>query len=354
MYLKTLQLTNFRNYQTLQFNFDSPIVMLIGDNAQGKSSFLESIYYLSLTKSPRAEKDEDLIRQGESVCRVVGKVAEVENSEAKTLEITMHQQDGVLNKRVKVNNIPRRIVDYIGNLHAVLFAPEDINLVLGSPSLRRWHMDVTIASIDRDYKKALTHYGEVITRRNKVLKNIQAGLARIDELDFWTSQLLEYGEVISHKRTIFFESLNSAERKFGQFQLHYRANLLTAERLSAYQVKEIAAATSLIGPHRDDFSFFLEDKDLAKFGSRGEIRTAVLDLKIAELSFIEQLTGHRPVLLLDDVFSELDLKHREHVLDLVPLQQTVIASVELDDYLSVFFEQNGQIYTVENGEIAPH
>ncbi|OGE31519.1 hypothetical protein A2631_00140 [Candidatus Daviesbacteria bacterium RIFCSPHIGHO2_01_FULL_44_29] len=350
MFIKKLNLTHFRNYPGLDFDFSSPVTVLLGDNAEGKSSLLESIYFASTTKSPKAARDEELMTEGETVTRVEVEV-EHQNQEITGLEIGMHLQDKTLTKKVKVNGVARRIVDYIGHMTVVLFAPEDINLVNGSPSLRRWHIDLTLAQIDRDYKKALTSYEDVVTRRNRVLKNIQDGLSRLDELDFWTDQLLLFGTVISGKRRELFEFINKTERKFGDFKVGYKENVLSRERLKEYQNRELAAAMSLIGPHRDDFGFFLSDRNLAQYGSRGETRTAVLDLKIAEASFIESKIGERPILLLDDVFSELDLKHREHVLDLVSFQQTIIASVELDDHLQVFFEENGKIYQVKEGGI---
>ncbi|KKQ65643.1 MAG: replication and repair protein RecF protein [Candidatus Daviesbacteria bacterium GW2011_GWA2_38_24] len=348
MYLKKLKLTNYRNYFDLDFEFVSPITMLIGNNAQGKSNFLESIYFLSTTKSLKAEKDEELVKEGENFVRAEGIVEENETEET-NLEIGMQFVDGSMSKRVKINGLSKRVLDYIGNMPAVLFAPEDINLVTDSPSLRRWHVDMTLAQIDREYKVALTNYGEVVTRRNKVLKGIQEGIAKIDELTFWTDRLLEFGQTVTQKRKEFFEFINQTKEKFGNYRYEYQESLFNRERLQEYQSREIASATTLIGPHRDDFLFLLDSRDLSKYGSRGEIRTAVLDLKISEVDFIEQKKGKRPILLLDDVFSELDLTHREHVLDLCFKQQTIITAVELDDHLQVFFEENGQILEVKQG-----
>ncbi len=350
MYLKKLTATNYRNYSEIDFEFSSPLTVLVGDNAQGKSNFLESIYFLATTKSTKAQKDEELITWTQQVLRVSGQVESAREG-VNTLEIVMAEQEGSLSKRVKLNGVAKRVLDYIGHLAVVLFAPEDINLVAGSPSLRRWHLDLTLAQIDREYKGALTNYGDVLTRRNKTLKMIQNQLVKLDQLDFWNEKLLEYGQIVSRKRAQFFEFINQTERKFGNFQLEYKQNLLSQERLKEYQAKEIMACVSLIGPHRDDFLFLLNGSDLSKFGSRGETRTAVLDLKMAELQFVENKLGERPILLLDDVFSELDFTHREHVLDLVSAQQTIIAAVELDDYLSVYFEQNGRIYQVKKGTI---
>lgn len=337
MFLKNLKLANFRNYSELEFEFNNPITVLIGDNAQGKTSFLESIFFLATGKSPRVDEDSELIKIGENVCRVEGVVDTGTESRVgieTSLEIVMQNQEGEegkrLFKRVKVNGIPRRVTDYVGNLYVVLFAPEDIHLVTGSPSLRRYFFDLAISQVDREYKKSLSSYCEVITRRNRVLKNIQEGISKLDELDFWSGQMLKFGQLLTQKREEFFQFINKQERKFGEFTLDFCQSKLSDERLKEYQAREIASATSLIGPHRDDFVFKQGSRELAKFGSRGEHRTAVLDLKVTQLLYIEEKTATRPILLLDDVFSELDSAHRKHVLNLTAFQQTVIASVELE------------------------
>lgn len=358
MFLKSIKLTNFRNYSSQDFEFKTPVTVLLGDNAQGKSNFLESIYFLSTTKSPKADLDLDLIKNGEDVCRVEGSVEGVE--EGVELEIAMQNIEGNLTeqvrasgtKRVKVNGVPRRVIDYIGNLSVVSFSPEDINLVTGPPSLRRWHIDLTLAQIDRAYKSALTNYGEIITRKNRLLKMIREGEASLDELSFWTKEQLELGEIVARKRRLFFEFLNSSERGMGQFQFEYLESTLIKERLDEYQSREIAAAASLIGPHRDDFLFKIGERDLAKFGSRGEHRTAVLDLKLTEASFIETVIGSRPTLLLDDVFSELDISHQEHVLSLILLQQTVLAAVDLTTQVKDKLKE-ATFLSVKEGSLRP-
>jgi len=348
MFLKTLKLQNFRSYSRLGFEFKTPVTVLLGNNAQGKSNFLESIYFLSTTKSPKADRDEELIKSGEQVVRVQGTVDS--GHETDDLEIVMVSDESGFNKRVKVNNLPRRVLDYIGHLSVVTFSPEDINLVTGSPSLRRWHIDLTLAQIDKQYKKCLTSYGEILVRKNRVLKMIREGEARVEELTFWTDQQLEYGKVVTDKRRELFQFLNSQERQFGDFSVVYDESKLNPERLREYQYREIAAAASLIGPHRDDFCFKLGDRNLAKFGSRGEHRTAVLDLKLSEASFIESKIGSRPILLLDDVFSELDKEHQKHVLKLVELQQTILAGVDLDEEIKSSLK-SAAFFLVEEGRL---
>lgn len=366
MFLKTLKLTNFRNFSNLDFEFKTSLTVLVGNNAQGKSNLLESIYFLATTKSPKADKDEQLVKRDEIFLRVQGTVDRGQPPEASLarsggeeteLEIAMQQipESGLI-KRVKVNGVARRVVDYIGNLSVVTFSPEDINLVTGPPALRRWHIDLTLAQIDKEYKKVITEYEDVVKRKNKVLKAIKEGFSKVEELTFWIDQQISLGQKISQKRKLFFEFLNNTERKFGEFEFEYLGNELSEQRLNEYKNREIASSSSLIGPHRDDFRFTERTKtddlrDLAHFGSRGEHRTAVLDLKISEVSFIESVAGERPILLLDDVFSELDLTHREHVIDLIFQQQTIIAAVELDPYLETALSE-AAIYFVENGQLS--
>lgn len=393
MFLKHLKLTNFRSFTQCDFNFQTPVTILVGDNAQGKTNFLESIYFLATTKSDRADKEEELIRYGEDFLKVAGVILETQSEawripesskdkdsgqarlpdgQARTtvrdqksgvnLEIAMqlmneHLSAGRhgLKKRVKVNGISRRVIDYSGNLAVVMFAPVDINLVTGSPSLRRQHVDQVLSQVDRDYKKALINYEEVVLRKNRVLKAIREKLASIDQLIFWSQQQLILAQVISQKRHHFFAFLNQVEKKFGQFRFEFHESEVSRERLQDYQDKEVEAAASLIGPHRDDFFFVILDpdrgRDLSRFGSRGEQRTAVLDLKMAEVAFIEAFLGDRPVLLLDDIFSELDLEHRKHVADLAKLQQTIITSVEEDGFLNKAFT-GAKILAVANGQLA--
>lgn len=346
MFLKKLSLTNFRNYSSRSFEFLTSVTVLVGDNAQGKSNFLESIYFLSTTKSPKADADFELIQSGEEFLKIEGYL----DSDISLEIVLQNSTEEGLRKKVKVNGVSRRVVDYIGNLSVVSFVPEDINLVTGSPSLRRWHIDLTLAQIDKSYKNALTQYGEVIIRKNRLLKMIKSGEARIDELSFWISQQLDFADTIQRKRRTFFEFLNSQERNFGGFNFEYQESFLNSDRLMEYQSREIASATSLIGPHRDDFKFKLGERDLAKFGSRGEHRVAVLDLKLTEASFIETVLGSRPILLLDDVFSELDSAHQDHVIELTNLQQTIIATVDLLPYLKKRLPQ-ASFFVVENGRI---
>lgn len=350
MFLKSLHLTNFRNYSQLELKFDTRPTILVGNNAAGKSNLLESIFLLSTTKSLRVETEDELIYDNESFTRAEGFLKEGE-AEMELLVIINKPSDAVsFRKKVLVNGVSRRVLDFIGNLPAVIFYPSDINMVTGAPSLRRWHLDLGLAQIDPEYKKTLTSYEQFLTSRNKILKRIREGYGKVDELDYWTDELVQKGEVINKKRKEFFNFIHGLEKPLGEFIFEYKMSQVTVDKLQETNGREVAAAATLIGPHRDDFAVLLEDRHLAHFGSRGEQRTATLAFKLAQLEYMAKILGKRPILLLDDVFSELDAAHRAHVVEIVGKQQTIIATVELENIPKTFLDQ-ARILRVEDGKI---
>src|SRR3989344_2499689 len=368
MFLKKLNLQNFRNYSNLSLEFDKRPTILLGNNAVGKSNLLESVYFLSTTKSQRVETEVELIKEGEDFSRVGAEVYEIGSVAKQSLEITLQSAEGQFGKRVKMNGIPRRVVDFVGNLPAVIFYPSDINMVRGAPALRRWHLDLALVQVDLNYKKTLTLYEQILTNRNRILKKIREGVGKMDELNYWTEELISNGRVISEKRKNFFDFVNKLEKFLGNFKFEYMQSELVMDRLFEYSSREIAAAMTLIGPHRDDFRITLADtsdvgsdssdvesgtmreRDLAHFGSRGEQRTATLAFKLAQLEFMANKMGIRPILLLDDVFSELDGQHRASVIEIVGKQQTIIATVELEHIPKKFLD-GSRILRVNNGVI---
>ncbi|MDD5147555.1 MAG: DNA replication and repair protein RecF [Candidatus Daviesbacteria bacterium] len=364
MFLKRLNLTNFRNYSTLEVNFDQRPTILLGNNAVGKSNLLEAIYLLSTAKSLRVETEDELIKKEEEFTKIEGFLVDsppvnsgLSLSGLKTggdiellIIINKPTKDVLFRKKVLINGIGRRIVDFIGNLPAVIFYPADINLITGPPGLRRWHLDLALAQIDPGYKKALTSYEQFLTARNRILKRIRDGHARVDELDYWTKELVKNGEIISDKRLIFFDFINRLEKPLGEYRFEYMQSKLTAERLVETNGREVAAAATLIGPHRDDFRIYLKDRNMVHFGSRGEQRIGTLAFKLLQLEYMAFSLGKRPILLLDDVFSELDAPHRAHVVGVVSKQQTIIATVDLENIPKDFLD-SARILRVEDGHI---
>lgn len=361
MFLKQLNLTNFRNYSQLNIDFDSRPTIFVGDNAQGKSNILESIYLLSTTKSFRAQFEEELVKNDEKFARVEGFIDELE------LMVILNKEAEVgFKKKLVLNGLPKRALDFIGNLPAVVFYPEDINMVTGSPSLRRWHLDLILAQIDARYKKVLTLYEQFLTSRNRILKRIREGEAKRDELEYWTKELVEKGNRVSEKRKAFFEFINNAEKILGDFIFEYLPSDISIEKLDNTIDREIASAQTLIGPHRDDFRVILSEtkdiyssatpqhdngRDMSRFGSRGEQRMATLAFKMTSLEYMAKILGKRPLLLLDDVFSELDPSHRATVASIAKKQQTIIATVELENIPKEFLDSS-RILRVEDGRIS--
>jgi len=346
MFLRSILLSNFRNFKKRSIDFSSLITVFVGPNTIGKTSILEAIYYLATGKSFRAEKDGETVRWGESIGRIIGEIFQMGKIEDKEkLEVVFaeaHQFNALVNQRKKftVNGVSRRMIDFVGNLKAVLFWPEDLDLVTDSPSLRRRYLDFVLMQVDREYRRSIISYEKGVRQRNRLLERIRdeavfayattsQGKFR-NQLMFWDQLLIKSGNYITEKREEYIALVNASEKKLGSFKLFYDASKISPLRLEQYKEEEIASATTLVGPHRDDFKFiFKNDKDMSIYGSRGEQRLAVLWLKLCELSFIENKTQERPILLLDDIFSELDLEHRDLVFEIIDKQQTIITTLDL-------------------------
>lgn len=322
MQIKTISLDNFRSYAKKSFDFSPGVTAVVGPNTAGKSNLLEAIFLLAFGHSPRAQLEREMLRNGEKLAFVR---AVAYGSDPRDLEVVVTETG----KKFRVNGVARRLSDFSQHFHVVLFSPEDLNLVIGSPDLRRRFLDFALGSVDYHYARISSEYDKVRRRRNRLLEQIHQGKAAESELGFWDAKLLEYGVAIQDRRKEFFDEINRDLREKG-VELEYHLSGLTAERLLEYRPREIGAETSLIGPHRDDFSFRQDEKELAAFGSRGEQRRAVLALKAAELAYVERRIGSRPVLLLDDIFSELDEENRARVFDLIGDGQTIITTTDLD------------------------
>ncbi|MBN1169062.1 DNA replication and repair protein RecF [Candidatus Woesebacteria bacterium] len=348
MKLSKLKLTDFRNFKNKLINFGDKITIVIGDNAKGKTNILEAINLLATGKSFHARVEEEMIRYSKEIARVKGRVFEGE--ERTDLEVTLtrgeitvgenpKKTEKVAKKKLKVNGAGKRLVDFSGILKTVLFGPWHLDLVTESPSLRRDFLDDVLSQVDREYKRASLSYSKGLRRRNKILYFIREEEASRSQLAFWDKLLIKNGDYISSKRAEFIDYVNATPDFNGQdFSLEYDKSAISEARLEQYKEEEVAAATTLVGPHRDDLIFMLKKgkskarlpagRDLSRYGSRGEQRMGVLWLKLAELEFIKQRTEQNPVLLLDDIFSELDHEHRDIVMDVVKNQQTIITTAD--------------------------
>ncbi len=338
MILTSLTLSHFRSYKKRIFSLSSGTTLVVGENAVGKTNILESVMLLATSKSFRADQDREMIHWGTAMAHITGHVAPDIRIEA---QITHGELGGhtVPKKRLLVNGVPRRSIDFVGNCRAVLFWPQDLELITDSPSIRRKYLDTVLMQIDREYRRNLVSYERGLRQRNKLLDLIREGTAQRSQLLFWNQLLIKAGGYITNKRQEFIEYLRAFEVSGIRHDIFYDKSIISESRLDQYKEEEVAAKATLVGPHRDDFIVKKvsekrsqnADQDwmeLSKYGSRGEQRLAVLWLKLGELSYIEFCVGSRPMLLLDDIFSELDAKHRAIVFEVTKKQQTIITSAD--------------------------
>lgn len=354
MNITSLYLENLRNHHKKDFSFSDKITIIVGQNTTGKTNIVEAVYCLALGKSFRSGKDTELITFNKELARIRALLKEA--NDEKKLEIVLSRGEVMRMKtplkRFLVNDIARRGLDFIGNLKVVLFWPEHMELITDSPSLRRRYLDSVLIQIDREYRRTLLSYERGIRQRNKLLEKIREGQAQGHHLLFWNQLLIKQGNYISDKRNEFIEYINNYQidnlaNKGIRYHLEYDKSLISELRLEQYKDAEVSAGATLVGPHRDDLIFKIEGpakqtKDLfnlSSFGSRGEQRLAVLWLKLAELAFLESKSGQKPVLLLDDIFSELDHEHREIIFHIVGHQQTIMTITDRHLVPQKYFSQ---------------
>jgi len=313
--IKKITLLNFRNFKKMEIEFGEGINVINAPNASGKTNILEAIFILSLGKSFKTRKIDECIKYDENIARIT-----TDGLEA----ILTKDVAGWPRKRLLVGGVPRRLVDFAGNIKTVLFAPQDLELITDGPSLRRNFLDNVLCITDREYRRSLLSYEKGVRQRNRLLLQIRDNNAARSGLLFWNQLLIKNGDVISNARRNLIEYINNLNK----CKLEYDPSSISESRLEQYKDAEVASATTLVGPHRDDFIFLKDGRNIASFGSRGQQRMEVLYLKLAELSYIEHKTEVKPILLLDDIFSELDHKHREIVMEAVVNHQVIITSAD--------------------------
>jgi DNA replication and repair protein RecF len=372
MHIEQLTLRDFRNYRHLDIALPRGLLLFVGGNAQGKSNLLEAIYLLATTRSVRANSEGELVsrdasQQGQAVARLVGTARRHDGSvQVEVVIVTRPTGEQAAasrlpaSKRLRVNGVARRASETVGQMTAVLFTTQDIDLVGGAPSLRRRYLDITLSQVDPTYLRALQRYGKIVLQRNALLRRIQEGAAGPDQLSFWDEEMAQHGAYIAGSRGRAVSSLSVLAREAHralsggeeELSLAYQPQLSRAwdgERVAAASTDELAAAllqalaagrqrdvaagVSLTGPHRDDLQFLLNGVPAAAFASRGQQRTAALALRLAEARFLLNRSGEHPVLLLDDVLSELDESRRAGVLAAASeFEQVLITSVDADRF----------------------
>ncbi|MGQ9571668.1 MAG: DNA replication/repair protein RecF [Dehalococcoidia bacterium] len=394
MRLRRIQLTDYRNFPRLDLSLPGGPVVIVGDNAQGKSNLLEAVYLLSTMRSPRATNDGELIRrqaaQVADVPPLARLLAEVEGRGgplrlemivvARGVGSPASRAAGVprANKLVRVNGVARRLADAVGRLNAVLFTAHDMEVIDGPPSLRRRYLDITISQVDSGYLRALQRYTKVLLQRNHLLRRVQEGSARREELAFWNQEMVREGSYITQARALTVASLEPlaaathALLSGGQEQLSlvYQPQLggaidgrqaaslgqdglatAFAEVVAQWSEREIGAGASLLGPHRDDLLFHLDDTSAAAFASRAQQRTIALALRLAEARYLLERRDESPVLLLDDVLSELDSRRRTAVMAAIAdYEQVLITATELGPF-SPDFLAGAALFRVAAGSL---
>ncbi|MBI4091147.1 DNA replication and repair protein RecF [candidate division WWE3 bacterium] len=337
MKVKNLGLNNFRNYENLRLDFKDQNI-IFGPNASGKSSILEALNLLATGRSVRANFDKEMIKKGVNLARVEADI--VKNGDEINLEMTLipsNLYENLSRKQVKINGVGRSISNFTGVFNTVIFTPQDLLLITHGPSVRRKYLDSIFSQISKDYRRSLKNLAEVIKRRNKVLEKINKEKKGQDEIGLWDEMLLTESKVIHDFRKSYFYGIKKILVEYGNklndspitLELNYLPNEVSTQKLEKYKEREIAAKTTLVGPGRDDFRVIWDRNDLESFGSRGQQRTSVLALKLCEIDFISKAINERPVLLLDDIFSELDENHRAHVFGILNLQQSIITTTDL-------------------------
>jgi DNA replication and repair protein RecF len=400
MYLRSFSLANFRNYIRLSLDVPPQITVLQGANAQGKTNFLEGIYYLTSARSPHATSDVQLVnwlaeQDDLPYARVV---AEVARKDVQTrIEITLAQETNGsgYRKHIRINGAPKRVMDLLGQVNVVLFVPQDIALIDGAPSVRRRYLDVTLCQVDPLYCRALAKYSRVLERRNHLLRMLRERGGKWDQLEYWDEELAQNGAQIialrqqavldlealaqplhvdvsggrERLRLRYMPSFDPRRPQVDDRQMTLNFDLpppvsvpqdVETIRRAFLQVlcssrrQEIQRGMTLTGPHRDDLRFLDGQVDLHLYGSRGQQRTAVLALKLAEVSWMVRTTGEQPILLLDDVMSELDAQRRRYLCSqLGQVEQAIVTTTDLDD-LTPDLLQRATLYSVSQGRLEPY
>ena len=346
---------NFRNYESLDLKFSEGTNIFYGDNAQGKTNILESLYLISTIKSHRGTGDRDLIRFGQDEAHIRSIILKKEID----YQVDMHLRK-MRSKGIAVNGQRlRKASQLIGLLHIVFFSPEDLSIVKNGPAERRRFMDMELCQLDASYLHDLNHYNKVVEQRNKLLKEISQFPQLADTLDVWDEQLVSYGTRIIDRRKQFIGDLSQIVRQIHEklsggresLLITYEPNTestLLADKIRSARERDIYQKMTTTGPHRDDFSFADGDIDLRKFGSQGQQRTCALSLKLSEIRLVTEMIGDKPVLMLDDVLSELDSRRQNYLMSTIGGIQTFITCTGLDEFVNNRFSLD-RVCEIERG-----
>lgn len=357
MIVKRVELSNFRNYELLKLDLDKKTNILYGKNAQGKTNVLESIYVCSTTKSHRSNKDAELIKLDSDEAHI--KLYIEKNNREQRIDIHLRRNK---TKGIAINGIPiKKASELFGVFNVVIFSPEDLDIIKKGPAERRKFIDMELCQLDKIYVYNLTNYNKIVIQRNKLLKDINFRPELKQTLEVWDYQLAEYGSKIIERRQKFIKEINNIMKPIHReltggvedINIVYNKNCEAEDLLKTLEEnreRDIKYKSTSAGPHKDDILFFHEDKNIRIYGSQGQQRTVALSLKLAEIELVKKLINDLPVLLLDDVLSELDSDRQNHLLKSLDNIQTVITCTGLDEFIENRFKIN-KVFQVTEGNV---
>ncbi len=357
MIIKSLELADFRNYDLLHIDFSEGTNILYGNNAQGKTNILEAIYLSATTKSHKGSKDKDIVNFNKEEAHI-RTYLEKDGIETRVdMHLRKNKSKGIAIDGQKI----KKAAELLGLLNVVFFSPEDLSIIKSGPAERRRFTDMELCQLDQFYLYNLNHYNKIVNQRNKLLKDMYFNPSLRDTLNIWDSQLVSFGSKIIERRKLFVDQLNEIIGEIHNKLSGNKENLIIyyepdtlienyERELTANQERDIKLKQTTVGPHRDDFSFVIGNVDIRKFGSQGQQRTAALSLKLSEIELVRKMTKDNPVLLLDDVLSELDSNRQNYLLNTIGDIQTIITCTGLDEFVNNRFEIN-KVFHIDDGKI---
>lgn len=357
MIIKSIELADYRNYESLSICFDKGTNILFGDNAQGKTNILEAIYVAATTKSHRGSKDREIIRFDRDDAHI-RMYLEKEGLETKVdMHLRRAKSKGIAIDGQKI----KKAADLLGLCNVVFFSPEDMSIIKNGPAERRRFVDMELCQLDSFYLYNLNHYNKIVNQRNALLKDMYFNPDLRETLNIWDMQLVSYGSKIIERRRLFTEQLNEIIRDIHKrlsggrenISIVYEPNVEIEDfegKMKSSQERDIKAKMTSVGPHRDDFSFVADNVDIRRYGSQGQQRTAALSLKLSEIELVKKIAKDTPVLLLDDVLSELDSSRQNYLLNSIGDIQTIISCTGLEEFVNNRFEID-RVFQVADGTV---
>jgi len=357
MIIKSIELADYRNYDCLEMNFCKGTNILYGDNAQGKTNILEAIYVSATTKSHKGSKDKEIVNFNKEEAHIRTYIEKEGVDTRVDMHLRKNKSKGIAIDGQKI----KKAADLLGLCNVVFFSPEDLGIIKNGPSERRRFVDMELCQLDNFYLYNLNHYNKIVIQRNKLLKDMYMNPDLKETLNIWDMQMVSYGSKIIERRKVFVDQLNEIiydiHKKLSggkeEIRIQYEPDVTVEEferKLKYNQDKDIRSKMTSVGPHRDDFSFLIGDVDIRKYGSQGQQRTAALSLKLSEIELVKKITKDTPILLLDDVLSELDSNRQNYLLNSIGDIQTIITCTGLEEFVNNRFEID-RVFKVSNGTV---